>query len=430
MLGKCALLRLQFCPSFVDLSRHDSFRLLMTSRTPPSTPAPAEKRGELELAASIDNSRKRLLSPATFRGDQAVDRLLAQELSASPLLKKSKLKDIASLPSGKTVGQGPTMALTADEFRNTMKSIESNLNSRLDSVETRVAGASDSIRANSEKIDAQAKLIGDNRDSIATIRSELLMMKSVPRTSGSPQGRSYALAASSQAATDSEEERQFLLARRSARLWPIPGSRTDEIWQSARLFIHGKLGLDNIDEGCIELISRPEIPSGYGVRNEATILFKDQHVRDSVVGASSKLAAFVDTEGRPTAGIRMEVPRKLRSTFTTLYKFGQHLRRRHGEEFRRHVKFDDATMTLYLNVKLPGEDNWSKVSAEMARRGLRTRQIITDEDLERRLDATGPPRAVPRSRPNSVSSAETRMDTSNTEAARSWTGRSSVSSML
>ena len=176
----------------------------------------------------------------------------------------------------------------------------------------------------------------------------------------------------------------------------------------------------------IESISRPEIPSGQAVTDEATITFKVINTRDSVVGASSKLAQFVDTNGRPTAGIRMEVPRKLRAAFTSLFRFGQQLRGRHGEGTRKHVKFDDATKSLYLNVKLPGDEEWCRVSLELARRGIRARQQLTDNKVERHLDPAGQMSARPRS--SSVAGTFA-MDTSAPPAAP-WTGRASVGPIM
>ena len=159
----------------------------------------------------------------------------------------------------------------------------------------------------------------------------------------------------------------------------------------------------------------------------ALVVFELAETRDTVVGSSGKLAACVDARGRPTAGIRMEIPRTLRPVFSTLYKFGQQLRARHGEGTRRHVKFDDDGRTLFLNVKLPGDTSWSRVSAEVARRGLKAKQSITDQELERRLDLLGPASLV--SRPRTISLSSNAMDTSGSTAAQ-WTGRASTSSAI
>ena len=173
----------------------------------------------------------------------------------------------------------------------------------------------------------------------------------------------------------------------------------------------------------IEKISRPDTPSGTGpgVRNEVLVVFKHVETRDSVLGASTKLAAYIDANGRPTAGLRIEVPRRLRSSFTLLYRYGQKLRQRHGAGTRRHVKFDDVDRTIYLNVRLPDDDSWSRVSIELARKGLRTREMMSNEDLERRLDIAGPITTRPRAASLALPPADVPMTT------QAWTGRSSCS---
>ena len=148
------------------------------------------------------------------------------------------------------------------------------------------------------------------------------------------------------------------------------------------------------------------------------MVFVDNAVRDMVMGSAAKLAAYIDDSGKPTAGMRIEVPAHLQRDFRVLFKYGQGLRTRHGVGTRRHVKFDDVDMNLYLNVRLPGDLTWSRVSIEVAKRGLRARQLQTNDDLERRLDFAG--EMVDRPRSASTSAASTRTET---DSASAWTTR-------
>ena len=66
------------------------------------------------------------------------------------------------------------------------------------------------------------------------------------------------------------------------------------------------------------------------------------------------------------AGVRLEVPPELDDTFKLLSRFGTRLRARHGEGTRRHIKFDDWEASMYMNIKLPGDEEWSRVTPEMA----------------------------------------------------------------
>ena len=369
-------------------------------RTP--TPIQASQSEDDLLQQSLDRARKRHLSPKTFRGDQAVDRLLAQELAASPLLKKSRLKPGSTLP---VPGVTNKMALSKEEFYEYMETKNAK---RFDLVEKSISNLDGKIQTNATKIDAQSLLISANQGNIAVLREEMGRLKN-PRPPGEPKSYANAAATPSSPTMSPGDDLDYLRARRSVRLWHIPGSTRPEIWRSAWSFIQVKLSLTTIGEDRIESISRPEIPSGRAVVDEATVTFKEIGVRYSAVGASSKLSQFVDTNGRPTAGIRMEVPRKLRTAFTSLFRFGQQLRGRHGEGTRKHVKFNDATKSLYLKIKLPGDEEWSRVSLELARRGIRARQQLTDSKLERRLDPAGQMSTRPRAASVTGTSA---MDTS------------------
>ena len=74
------------------------------------------------------------------------------------------------------------------------------------------------------------------------------------------------------------------------------------------------------------------------------------------------IAMHIDAAGQPTAGIRLELLPELMDTFRLLSRFGTRLRARHGEGTKRHVKFDDMEATLYMNIKLPGDESWSRSS--------------------------------------------------------------------
>ena len=51
-------------------------------------------------------------------------------------------------------------------------------------------------------------------------------------------------------------------------------------------------------------------------------------------------------------------------------RFGTRFRARHGAGAKRHIKFDDYEGSLYVNVKLPGDTNWTRISPSMASEDL------------------------------------------------------------
>ena len=86
------------------------------------------------------------------------------------------------------------------------------------------------------------------------------------------------------------------------------------------------------------------------------------------------LADFRDEANKPTAGIRLDIPGYLMGAFKTLEAFGYALRRRHGTSFRKHIKFDELLLSLYIQVgvKIENEDvDWSIYTPEEAREGMK-----------------------------------------------------------
>ena len=361
-----------------------------------------------ELVRSLDKSRKRNLSEGLVRGDLVADRLVVQESSASPCFKKSK--------------PASGMALTKADLYACIDRQTTKLTTRIDSVDESISVlrsdltiVNRNVKSNAEKIENQAAAIKANLDRICGLETDVRRMRDAPAPPPAPR----AVPGPAHAPQVNEEE--YLLARRSLRLWPVDG-QDEEMWRLTGEFIASKLCLQ-VTEDKIEDVYRPSMKSGPGVLNEVVVVFVLASTRDMVMGASAKLAPYVDGSGKPTAGIRIQVPSALKSHFGVLFRYGQVLRTRHGIGFRRHIKFNDIDRALFLNVKLPGDETWSRVSYEVARRGLRARETLRDNDLERRLDVNGPS-AAGRPRASSESSVPMLLDQPAPTTAP-WTGRRS-----
>lgn len=376
----------------------------------------AEDPSIVQLQLSLDRSRKRHLSEGLLRGDQAVDRLRVQEESASPRLTK-KPKETDRTPTKTRMA-----ALTADEFRDMMNKQDSKMSRRFDHLDGGLGALKQSlvlvegaVNVNTAKLASHETIIKANQANIDSVREEIKMIRSMPSNPAAnpagpscPTGPAVGLRSA-----------DFAKARRSLRIWPVPGADGPSVWEATRGFLMQRLELERITEDMIEHIHRPEIPSGPTVKEEVTVLFRATETRDMVMGASAKLAPYIDSNGRPTAGIRIEVPAALRPAFSILFKYGQLLRSRHGPGTRRHVKFDDVEESLFLNVKLPGDTVWSRASLDVARRGLRVRNAQSDTEMERRFDITGPKSDRPRAQSLSQDPGPSTSRTS----ASAWTGR-------
>ena len=165
----------------------------------------------------------------------------------------------------------------------------------------------------------------------------------------------------------------YLKARRSIRIWPVRGVSEGELWGEAGEFLHTQLAMstDDVGQDDVEDVRRVVGERMVeGIHDEVVVVFKDQRKRDLAMASSVNLASFVDQTGRPTAGTRLEVPDELADTFRLLARFGTRLRARHGAGTKRHVKFDDYKGSMYINIKLPGDSTWTRISPDMAREDL------------------------------------------------------------
>ena len=352
--------------------------------------ARARQDGFDDLCSSIDRSRKRHLDKRLLRGDQVRDRLLVQEASASPLLKKTRKTPATTPPSQ---GNPPAdMAMTMAEFKEYM---DSTTNKRLGDIDNKIGGMQSTIEDNTKKLDKHETQIAEIREDVQKMKQgNFPPLQQGPGTHLFPQPM---------AVPAPVVDKDYVMARRSLRLWPIRGNTKTDLYNAAGNFMVDNLGLvGKLDANSIEEVTKVLLPSGPGVTDEVLIRFRDVALRDTVMGTASKLATFMDRDGRATAGIRIEVPPRLQQSFRVLFKYGSNLRARHGAGTKRHVKFCDVEQSLYLNVKLPGDEQWSRVSLEVALRGMRARDTINDGQLERRLDITGPFKDAPRPRSSST----------------------------
>ena len=342
---------------------------------------PAKGDSYQELANSIDRSRKRHLEVGLLRGDQVTDRLRVQEASASPLLKRPRSTEKSPPEPSRSRSK---MAMTMAEFKEYM---EANTNRRLDGLDDKMTGMNGTISRIDATVKANSESIEKHEIQIANICAEVMKLKEP--TPSMPVGISTAAAPANPLPVVPDQE--YARARRSLRLWPVLGNTKNEIRDATGIFLGTNLGMGGtLNESSIEEISRVEIPSGPGVKFEVLVRFRDADTRDMVMGAAAKLAPFMDSNGRATAGMRMEVPQRLQQSFRILFRYGQGLRARHGAGTRRHVKFCDLDSSLYLNVKLPGDEAWSRISLDVATRGMRAKRSLDDGQLERRMDITGP----------------------------------------
>ena len=163
------------------------------------------------------------------------------------------------------------------------------------------------------------------------------------------------------------------------RIWPIEGETQDEMLNGIREFLTGALLLSasEIENMVIEQISKCRPQANSPIYNEVCATFGDTMMRDKIASRGPYLSSYVDSMKRPTAGMRMEIPPFLLGTFMTLREVGFELRASHGRRTKTHIKFDDRTLDLFLEVRLEGGRSWTRIDAVVARE-MRTESNQTE----------------------------------------------------
>ena len=188
---------------------------------------------------------------------------------------------------------------------------------------------------------------------------------------------------------ESAEETEYWIARNSLRLWPVDDRDGSELLEAAIRFIHDKLRVphSSFEKGEIEGVLRPaqRERNARSERNpapvnlEAIVQFKSTAVRDYIMSHVTNLAPFVDDSGKPTAGVRLEIPVKLGRQFQDFLRYGRALHKRHGTGLKRHIKFDHTERKLFMEVRLPNSDEWLFVDHQLAiedKREWKSRSIV------------------------------------------------------
>ena len=274
--------------------------------------------------------------------------------------------DTASAPDPAPPSTGGSAFLTVDLFLKAMKEnrddIISSFNASIGTLSRRIEDNSALISANSVAIKHQSDIAAGHKSDLDKLAERVGRLERNPGAArGGPIAERRAVLS-----------RDFMLARRSIRLWPIRGDDESAMWEEVGDFLHDTLAIraDNVGQNDIESVSRVQGSGIVAENGEALITFFDKKKRDLVLTHSPSLASKVDSDNRPTAGIRLEIPPELNDTFRLLTRFGARLRARHGAGTQRHIKFDDFNASLFVNVKLPGDTDWTRVTAAMAREDL------------------------------------------------------------
>lgn len=163
--------------------------------------------------------------------------------------------------------------------------------------------------------------------------------------------------------------RKYEKSRRSLHIWPIAGSTAREVSDKLTTFFEGALQIpsERVKDMGIEGIERIKQSHKLEIYNEVKVTFTDFRTRDWIVSKGKCLAKYVNEEGKPTVGFRLDVPDFLAGDFKALEDYGFSMRSTHGRLTRRYIKYDEEEYSLFMELRLPESPVWLRITPELAR---------------------------------------------------------------
>ena len=156
------------------------------------------------------------------------------------------------------------------------------------------------IATNSSAITDSKSRIDGHDEVLANLSERVRNLEQRPRTTENQIGIRACLS------------QEYLLACLFIRLWPVVGETESALWEGVGDFIHETLRVstDEVEQEDIESVSRvlDDLPRGTLCRHEVLVTFSNSTIRDNVFSHSANLAPCVDDGGKPTAGLRLEMP--------------------------------------------------------------------------------------------------------------------------
>ena len=188
------------------------------------------------------------------------------------------------------------------------------------------------------------------------------------------------------AMTNVGKDGRYMKARKSLRIWPIPGEGKNIVVALAD-FLQDKLYLnEDVVEQVNECTIR-KIPKGRDskMKHEVSVEFPSVEIRDVVRSAAFNLA------DQPDAGIRLEIAPHLMSDFKALSNASYRLRQKFPG-CRRNIKYDDECCNLVLDFRTNETTQWRTLRADEARKmATEAGRVdnISASDMSELLDGDG-----------------------------------------
>ena len=360
----------------------------------PVTSTPAEKPTRKRKRRAKPFTRKKRRRSSMAGGKKKEEKMEAdsgssassedEEMPVGVMMKKLS-KDLAKI--------NKSIAGIQNSIRTTVNDAIEPLSKRMDRLETKQVADMEDLRASvNDKIKetigrAQGKEGRDGK--IKFSRAD---------------GTTYAAAAATQCTAEENGTYQrlktpsnswFWDARRCLRFFPIEGKTQEELLRSLDEFVLTKLKVPSglLCNEDINFIRPVRATKRNKLPNEVLVSFSTVDARDLVHSYARNLGDWVGEDGKPLAGLRLEIPERLISDFKSCEQYGHAMKKKHGVGFKRHTKMDDSRLCIYMDMYLPAQKAWVRVDMDVVTKDNTNRLAnsakLTDADLLSTVDDGG-----------------------------------------
>ena len=182
----------------------------------------------------------------------------------------------------------------------------------------------------------------------------------------------------------------FWSARRCLRFFPVKGNTVIEQQIELEKFINTKLKISTgtLGKEDFQFVRRVKATKKSKINDELLVSFTSVRARDLVQSYARNLGEWTDAEGKPTAGIRMEVPERLLGDYKALEQYGHAMKNKHKIGFKRHIKIDDSGLCLYMDIYVPKAKEWIRVDMELVQEDNKKRTAKSAGKVDRKMLST------------------------------------------
>ena len=226
-----------------------------------------------------------------------------------------------------------------------MKTVPSKAD--LGSIVSEIRSVRESVIRNTDRIDSLFDLRKNDEKCLAKRVERLVENKLSSADIGAP---------------STNNEANFLLSRKSIRMWPVsksPSGLEREVRNFCKTIL--KMPQEVIDGLLIERVYSVSQARRSKITDEVHVVLQTSHQRDAIQSYAANLA-----ECNGKAGIRMDIPDHLRGLFRQFETHAINLKGKYGP-IKRAIRFDDLDGSLYMDVKLQDSD-WHRITAAEIRR--------------------------------------------------------------